>query len=158
VLDVGCGAGRVSLHLQERGHDVVAIDESPLAVEVTRRRGVRHAEALALAELDDSLGLFDTILVLRNNFGLDGFERLAERTRAGGRVLTDSVDPARVELPAGDHRFRVRWQRFASPWFRYVMASPAELERLVAGMGWQVVRVLDDGSPRFVAVLERARL
>src|SRR5690242_8898085 len=34
VLDVGCGAGRVSLHLQARGHDVVAIDESPLAIEV----------------------------------------------------------------------------------------------------------------------------
>src|SRR6476619_1019645 len=27
VLDVGCGAGRVSLHLQTRGHEVVAIDE-----------------------------------------------------------------------------------------------------------------------------------
>ena len=33
VLDVGCGAGRVALHLQARGHEVVAIDLSPLAVE-----------------------------------------------------------------------------------------------------------------------------
>jgi 2-polyprenyl-3-methyl-5-hydroxy-6-metoxy-1,4-benzoquinol methylase len=30
VLDVGCGAGRVALHLQARGHEVVAIDLSPL--------------------------------------------------------------------------------------------------------------------------------
>ena len=48
VLDVGCGAGRVVLHLQEQGHDVVAIDESPLAVDVARRRGVRDARVRVL--------------------------------------------------------------------------------------------------------------
>jgi SAM-dependent methyltransferase len=31
VLDDGSGAGRWSLHLQKRGHEVVAIDNSPLA-------------------------------------------------------------------------------------------------------------------------------
>src|SRR5262245_54473080 len=63
VLDVGCGAGRVSLHLQTRGHDVVAIDESPLAIAVVIRRGVRQAEVRSLADLDGSLGRFDTILI-----------------------------------------------------------------------------------------------
>ena len=41
VLEVGCGAGRVSLHLQERGLGVVGIDVSPLAVQFSsapRRR------------------------------------------------------------------------------------------------------------------------
>jgi SAM-dependent methyltransferase len=40
VLDLGCGAGRVGLHLQSRGHEVVGIDVSPLAVEIARRRGL----------------------------------------------------------------------------------------------------------------------
>jgi SAM-dependent methyltransferase len=48
VLDVGAGAGRVSLHLQGHGHDVVAIDRSPGAVEACRRRGVRDARELAV--------------------------------------------------------------------------------------------------------------
>ena len=34
VLDVGVGAGRRALHLEEQGHEVVGIDVSPLAVEV----------------------------------------------------------------------------------------------------------------------------
>ncbi len=42
ILDVGCGAGRVALHFQELGHDVVGIDVSPRAVSVCRQRGVSN--------------------------------------------------------------------------------------------------------------------
>ena len=65
VLDVGAGAGRVSLHLQERGQDVVAIDNSPGAIAVCRRRGVREARVLAFDAIDESLGTFNTIRSLR---------------------------------------------------------------------------------------------
>jgi len=166
VLDVGCGAGRDALHLQERGHEVVAIDVSPLAVDVAQRRGVRRAEVLALGEVDDSLGLFDTVILLRNNFGLAGPERaapqmlrrLARRTTEPGRLVTDSVDPARLDPDMRTRlRFRVRYRAFASPWFRYLMLAPAEFEELVAGTGWLVRRVIRDATPRFVVVLEKGR-
>jgi SAM-dependent methyltransferase len=39
VVDVGCGAGRVSSYLQQRGFDVVGLDASPLAVRAARLRG-----------------------------------------------------------------------------------------------------------------------
>ena len=56
VLDVGCGPGRVALHLEARGHEVVGIDNSPLAVRVARDRGVRDARVLALEDLSPALG------------------------------------------------------------------------------------------------------
>jgi len=177
VLDVGCGAGRVALHLQEREHDVVAIDSSPLAVEVAKKRGVRKAKVLSLADIDESLGSFDTILVLRNNFGLVGTKAGARRllrrlhglTGDEARIVTDSVDPDRDENAAWRtyrprsggkrrpvaQRLRVRWLNYATPWFHYLMFSPSDLERLVHGTGWHVHRVLEDDSSRFVAILEK---
>ncbi len=45
VLDVGAGGGSVALQLREHGDDVVDIDNSPGAIEVCWRRGVRDARA-----------------------------------------------------------------------------------------------------------------
>jgi len=56
VLDVGAGAGRVALHLQDKGLEVVSIDASPGAVEACRRRGVKDARVLRIEDVDESLG------------------------------------------------------------------------------------------------------
>jgi hypothetical protein len=131
---------------------------------------------LALSAVDASLGAFDTILVLRNNLGLAGphgdaarlLRRLAAITTERGRIVTDSVDPDRLADPAfrtyrpdagtrlRAQRYRVRFRKYATPWFHYLMVSPAELEQLVGGAGWRLLRLLDDGSPRYIAVLEKA--
>ncbi|MGD0495283.1 MAG: methyltransferase domain-containing protein [Candidatus Bathyarchaeia archaeon] len=39
VLDIGCGAGRHALYLQQKGFSVVGVDSSPLAVKVCKLRG-----------------------------------------------------------------------------------------------------------------------
>jgi SAM-dependent methyltransferase len=167
VLDIGCGAGRVSLHLQERGLEVVAVDASPGAVEVARRRGVRDARVLGLADVGPDLGGFDTILLLRNNFGLTGarraaavLRRLARVARPGAVLITDSVDPRREErddLRADGPsavRIRVRWGARATPWFTYLMLPPHEMEAAAAAGGWRVRRLVRDESPRYAVVLE----
>jgi SAM-dependent methyltransferase len=174
TLDVGCGAGRIALHLQERSQEVVAIDNSPLAVEVAKRRGVENAIVLSIVDLDLSHGVFDTVLFARNNFGLAGSEvearrllrRLHALTAEDGRIVTDSVDPERHQdaafrdygkRAAGTkaQRYRVRWREFATPWFLYLMLSPADFEHVVRGTGWHVARVLEDEEPRYVVVLEK---
>ena len=69
VLDVGAGAGRISLYLQERGFDVTAIDNSPLALRVCRKRGVKKTRLLPFEKIDkfghsrfDTVIMFGTIL------------------------------------------------------------------------------------------------
>jgi SAM-dependent methyltransferase len=39
VLELGCGTGRVALHLARRGHEVVGLDQDPELLAVLRKRG-----------------------------------------------------------------------------------------------------------------------
>ncbi|HDO42228.1 MAG TPA: methyltransferase domain-containing protein [Candidatus Bathyarchaeota archaeon] len=48
VLDIGCGAGRHSIYLQNKGFNVIGIDISPLAIKVCRLRGLKKAEIICL--------------------------------------------------------------------------------------------------------------
>jgi SAM-dependent methyltransferase len=176
VLDLGCGAGRVGLHLQSRGHEVVGIDVSPLAVEVARQRGLREAR---LGTPDSALRAderFDTILLLGNNLGLLAGERqgrrllrkLARAATDKGRILAGSYDPydgasklalgyqarnrARGKM-GGVERLRVRYRQYATPWYDVLFASREEVVRLADGTGWIVSRFVDNG-PGYVAVLD----
>jgi 2-polyprenyl-3-methyl-5-hydroxy-6-metoxy-1,4-benzoquinol methylase len=179
VLDIGCGAGRHALDLQEKGLDVVGIDISPLAVEVCQRRGLRDARALSITQVDSSLGIFDTILMLGNNFGLFAsrercrwlLRRFHRLTSPQGRIIAETIDPYRTTNPdhldyhernrqrgrmGGQVRIRIRTGRRKTPWFDYLFVSKAELETLVEGTGWHVARYFDSLSVNYIAILEKS--
>lgn len=173
VLDVGCGAGRVALELQARGRHVVAVDPSPGAVEVARRRGVRDVRLMRLEDVDGSIGHFDTVLMYGNNFGLLASRSKARRLLRKLRPLTDRIvagsnDPYRTDDPAhlayrernrrrgrmaGQLRLRVRYRDLTDPWFEYLLASPDEMTDIVDGTGWRIHRFVRDEGTYFVAVL-----
>ena len=178
VLDVGCGGGRVCLHLQARGLEVVGIDSSPGAIDCCRRRGVRDARVLALDDVDESLGSFDTIVFLGQNFGMLGsrsrarrlLRRLARMTSARGRVVAETFDPHALEDPVqrrylernrrrgrmpGQLRVRIRYRDLSTPWLDWLQVSPRELNELLDGTGWRLSRTLGDG-PSYVAMLDLA--
>jgi cyclopropane fatty-acyl-phospholipid synthase-like methyltransferase len=175
VLDVGCGGGRVCLHLQQRGQEVVGIDISPGAVEVCRRRGVHDVRLCSIDDVDESLGIFDTIVMLGNNFGLFASRAKAKRllrrfhrlTSDRGRIVAETRDVYRTDDPAhlayqkrnrargrmsGQIRIRVRFRDQATAWFDYLMVSQQELEDLLDGTGWRLERVLESDDT-YVAVI-----
>jgi SAM-dependent methyltransferase len=160
VLDIGCGAGRISLYLQDLGHEVVGIDLSPGAVATSRRRGVRDARELSITRIGPELGLFDSIVMCGNNFGLFASERRARWllrrfhrwTSGNARILAESRDPYETEEDGhlayhqanrikgrmgGQIRVRARYKHFKTPWFDYLLVSEEEMDRLLEGTGWR---------------------
>jgi SAM-dependent methyltransferase len=178
VLDVGCGAGRVALHLQARGHKVVAIDLSPLAVKTCRLRGVRDARVCPITRVDRRLGEFDTIVMFGNNFGLFGNPRRARwllrrfhgLSSSTARIVAESRNPYETTNPAhrrylqlnrrrgrfpGQLRLRVCYGHARTGWFDYLIVSPREMRAIVAGTGWRVARLIRTTGPMYIAVLEK---
>lgn len=179
VLDVGCGAGRHSLYLQERGLEVLGVDNSPLCLEVCRQRGVRQVQGLSVTQLSSKLGVFDTILMLGNNFCLVGnprragwlLRRLAAMTSSHARILAGLRNPYATDQPehleyhawnrsrgrlAGQARIRVHYKKAVTPWIEFLMLSPEELYILLAGTPWHTQVVLDDPSGNYVAIIEKS--
>lgn len=178
VLDVGCGAGRVSLHLQNQGHEVVGVDVSPGAVEVAGRRGVRDVRLLSVTELGPDLGVFDTVVMAGNNFGLFAGEkrarwllrRMRRITAPDGRIIAETLDPYQTDDPdhlayhqwnrdrgrmGGQVRLRVRYKRRRSPWFDYLLVSKEELKGLLKDTGWSLARTFKDEGPAYWILLEK---
>ena len=180
VVDVGCAAGRVPLHLQQRGFEVVGLDASPLAVRTARARGVTTAWCMAAGDLTTTIGSFDTIVLFGNNVGIFGtpyrlrrvLTSWAGRTPPGARILAGSTNPygggaplltrsyyvgnrRRGRMP-GQVRMRIRYRTDVSPWFSWLFVSRREMGTLLRGTGWHQSRILG-GAPAepYVAVLEK---
>lgn len=98
VLDVGCGAGSHSLHLQSKGFDITAIDSSKGAIEVSKQRGVLDSHHTELLKYKKET--FDTILLLMNGSGIfqelkqvnTYLEHLKSLLNPNGQLLIDSSD------------------------------------------------------------------
>jgi SAM-dependent methyltransferase len=180
VLDVGCGAGRVALHLQERGIEVVGLDSSRLAVQAAKIRGVNDVRCTSIDTLGSKIGSFDTIVLFGNNFGIFGTPDRARKiliewakwTNPRARIFVESTNPycggapafdrayyhrnkARGDLP-GQAKFRYHYGYSVGLWFPWLFVSRSELRQIVNGTGWHQVRVLGGRSSEpYVAILER---
>jgi SAM-dependent methyltransferase len=182
VLDVGCGAGRVALALQERGLDVVGLDWSARAVEAARICGVQNVRRGSIEHLGRSVGDFDSIVLFGNNFGLFGTpERArellgewAQKAKPGTRIFVESTSAyfggapgfdrsyyrSNLEFgrPPGSVRLRYRYDGLKGDWFTWLFVSPRELREVLRGTGWRQAQLLtSEPSDPYVAILEADR-
>lgn len=174
VLDAGAGAGAHALPLETRGLEVVALDLSPLAVEVMCRRGVRGARQGDLFELRGET--FDTILLLMNGAGLsgdlEGLERLLdhchELVSADGCILVDSSDlrattdadelavlTARIQEGRyfGEVHFRMEYRGLIGETFRWLFVDARTLRFYARRCGWSMQLLYEGDDATFLARL-----
>jgi SAM-dependent methyltransferase len=177
VLDVGCGAGRVLVYLQEQGLNVTGIDVSPRAVRVCRRRGIKNVSSMPAEDLRFPRGSFDTVVLFGNNFGIMGtpestmrmFRDIERVASPNGIVLASSRDPKATEqpahiryharntsmgLPPGQVKIRVNFRGESSDWFGLLLSSPEEMEGIVSPAGWRIDNVFGPRS-LYTAVLRK---
>jgi SAM-dependent methyltransferase len=182
VLDVGSGAGRHSLHLQEKGLDVTGIDVSPLALKVCKLRGLRKTRLMSVYDVSFKPDSFDTIIMMGNNFGLFASFNKAKRllrkfhkiTSNNGMIVADTRDPYKTDNPmhlayhkrnrernrmGGQVKIRVRYRTYVGRWFDYLMVSKEEMKQILKDTGWQIKEFIDPqngDTSRYLAVMVKA--
>lgn len=177
IVDIGCGAGRHSLYLQDKGFDVLGIDSSPLAVKVCKKRGLKKVKLLPIEKIDQfGHNTFDTIIMMGNNFGLFGGYKKARKllkmmykiTKPNGLIIAETNDPYKTKDPdhlaylrlnrkrgrmSGQLKLRVRFKTYVGPWFDYLIVSKEELNDIVENTGWMVKKFIESSDGSVYAVV-----
>lgn len=179
VLDIGAGAGRVSLYLQKKGFDVTAIDNSPLAIKVCKKRGVKKAELLPIEGISRfKPNTFDTVIMFGNNFGLFGnfkkaknlLGRLYKITTKNAFIIAESNDPYKTNDPVhllyhelnkkrgrmpGQLKIRIRFKNYIGNWFDYLLVSKEEMRNILKGTGWKIKKFINSKKSSYIAIIEK---
>lgn len=179
VLDIGCGAGRHSLYLQQEGFDVTGIDISPGAVKVCKLRGLKKALVRPITGVDKfKPNTFDTILMLGNNFGLFGspkqakllLKKLYRITSPHARIIAGTRNPFKTADPnhlhyhrwnkkrgrmPGQIRIRVRFAKAVGPWFDLLFVTPKEMGAILRDTDWRVEKFIGPKETNYFALLRK---
>ena len=167
VLDIGAGAGGHALILQEKGLDVMAMDISPLAVEVIKARGVKNV--LEADIFNFTCEKFDTLLLLMNGIGLAGdidnlkllLAHFKTLLKEGGQLLFDSSDIAYLyegtTLPNdkyyGELFYQYEYKKQKSDWFPWVYVDEKTMQAIAKAAGYTMEVLLEDEFGQYLARL-----
>jgi 2-polyprenyl-3-methyl-5-hydroxy-6-metoxy-1,4-benzoquinol methylase len=178
VLDVGLGAGRHSLWLQEQEIEVVGIDLAPLAVEVSKLRGVKDARVMDVTDMSFPNNYFDTVLMMGSNLGIVGeipeirsvLGSLDRVTQPDGIIIGSTMNPLKTENPVhlayhemkrrmgklpGLVRIRVNFRDVKGEWFDFLMIGEEVLTEILEPTNWEVSKIYDSGNSGYIAVLTK---
>jgi len=175
VLDVGCGQGRIAVYLmtarREHVTEVVGVDSNPASLRDYEKRWTQEVSAPYMtrcldvrADNFESLGMFDSILLLGSTLGIPGnqseltrlFRVLRARMRSGGKLVASGRDPEKMTnsedclinndnvkaaLGRGERYLRISFENHDTGWFALYYAGLDELRGIANATGW---RMLDE--------------
>lgn len=168
ILDIGCGAGRCSIHLQRRGCHVIGMDFSKLATKVSIMRGLKNCVFASAFYLPFKKNSFDSVLLMGNNFGICGnnteefLRKMYSITTKNGKILAVSRNPGDTKKqehlkyhelnrkrnrPVGLDTIRIEYKNMVGDWFELLMLSAEDLKVLCESTGWKIKKTIkgEDG-------------
>jgi SAM-dependent methyltransferase len=174
VLDVGAGTGLHSLHLQNQGLSVCAIDISPEACEVMREERVNEVCCTDISDFQSKP--FDTILILgrsigmvENLAGLDYFLTDIHRlVKPDGQILLNSADVACTSNPVhldyhetnrqagcyiGEIRMHFEYEGLKGPVCGWLQVDSETLANHASKAGWSCEILLQEEDGNYLAKL-----
>lgn len=178
LLDMGAGAGRDTLHFQER-FETVAIEVSDHLVETMRERGVRDARRADMFALRDTFerDRFRSAFAWGTQVGLAGsmqalrefLDDLTFVTTPNGTVTFDCYDPERSDLddmlgyradPTPGLAFRVmhfEYEGDIGETLLFRLFGPDRLREVASATDWRVTEIRYDSadSPHYQAALTK---
>lgn len=136
VLDVGCGPGRHTEALAERGTIALGIDTSPSAVDAARRRGCPVLHRSVFDPLPRE-GRWRSAFLIDGNIGIGGdaprlLRRLRQVLAGDGRVLAEVEPPG---LPTVVTRARVEHGHRFGPWFPWARVGMDGIDAVARAAG-----------------------
>lgn len=170
ILDIGAGAGSHALCLQDKGMDVYALDISPRACTLMKKRGVERVINADVFEYREAQ--YDTLLFLMNGIGVAegivGLKKLLRHgqslLREGGQLLFDSSDIAylyadgSVRKPAGYYgeiQYQYEYKGRKSSPFGWLYIDQNTLIQLAHTEGWVVQVLYEDENDQYLARMVR---
>ena len=158
ILDVGAGAGAVTMMLQDAGKTITALESSANCVDVMKMWGVKNGIHSRLEDLHGYT--FDTLLLLMNGIGLAGslnnlpgfIKFLKTILKEGGQILFDSSDVGYLYENGykgqgyyGDLRYRFEYETRLGEWFDWLYIDKHTLNNALKGIpGLKLEIVFED--------------
>ena len=93
-------------------------------------------------------------------------------TSPQGRIIAETNDVYRTDDPdhlsyhelnrkrgrmGGQVKVKVRYGKYSSPWFDYLMVSKGEMENILGGTDWQVEKYIESQGPGYITIIDKKK-
>jgi SAM-dependent methyltransferase len=156
TIDLGCGPGRLTAALAERGLVALGVDISAVAVRLARGRGAAALRRDVLAPLPGE-GRWAYALLVDGNIGIGGdpvrlLRRTADLLRPGGTALVELAPPG-TGLWRGRAYVAAEGDGAWGPAFPWARVGVELAEALARGAGFRLAAVLPVEGRWFVELV-----